>query len=79
MAQVTINLSLPTIKVSAKAHQRIVAVVAALTAASTAVSQYGPGFGLPAADGVYVGSAIVFVATILRALFPADVTPTPGA
>ncbi len=80
MANVTINLTLPSFRVSAAMHQRIVALVALLTAGSEAISAYGPGFGLPAAEGIYLGSGIIVVATLLRAIFPApDPVVTPAA
>lgn len=75
MANMTVNITVPTFRVSAAWHQRIVATVALLTAGSDAISAYGPGFGLPSADGVYVGSAIIVVATLLRAMFPSRDTP----
>ena len=69
---VTVTITVPTFKVSKAFHQRISALSAVIAAGAVAITTYGPGFGLPAADAVYASSAVTFVATILRAVFPTE-------
>jgi hypothetical protein len=76
---VTINLTLPTFSVGKATHQRIVALSSLLAAGAVALTAYGPGFGLPAADAVYAASGANVLVTILRAIFPApDDTVKPA-
>jgi hypothetical protein len=72
MANVTLNLTIPTPTMSAAWHQRLVVLSAALAAGAVAVTSHGPGFGLPAADAVYVSSGVTAVTTLLRAITGSD-------
>lgn len=75
MANVTINLTIPTPTMSAAWHQRLCALSAALAASAVAVTAYGPGIGIPAADAVYVSSAVTALSTLLRAITGPAVAP----